>query len=107
MQQRWVRFEHAGQIAFGTLEDERVRQYRGDFFGASEPTGAEFALSDVRLLTPTEPSKVIALWNNFHALGEKLKLIQAIRADRIKTGQPASDIVVIDAKPKASASKRK
>ena len=32
------------------------------------------ACSGVRLLTPTEPTKVIALWNNFHALGAKLKL---------------------------------
>ena len=74
MQQRWIRFENDGWVAFGTLEGERVRQYRGDVFGASEPTGAEFALGDVRLLTPTVPSKVIALWNNFHALAAKLSL---------------------------------
>ena len=42
--------------------------------GVSEPTGAEFALGEVKLLTPTEPSKVLALWNNFRALGEKLNL---------------------------------
>ena len=36
--------------------------------------GATFVLSDVKLLTPTAPSKVIALWNNFHALGAKLNL---------------------------------
>jgi hypothetical protein len=40
-------------------------------------------------------------------LGEKLNQIQAIRAERLKTGELASDIVVIDATPKASASKRK
>ena len=74
MQQRWIRFRHSGHVAFGTLEGERVRQYQGDFFGASEPTGAEFALGEVQLLTPTQPSKVIALWNNFHALAAKLDL---------------------------------
>ena len=74
MQHRWVRFEHAGKAGFGTLDDHAVREHRGDMFGASEPTGAVFMLSDVKLLTPTAPSKVIALWNNFHALGEKLKL---------------------------------
>ena len=40
-------------------------------------------------------------------LGDKLKQIQAIRAARLKAGESASDIVVIDATPKASASKRK
>ena len=28
----------------------------------------------LQLLAPVQPSKVLALWNNFHALGEKLKL---------------------------------
>jgi hypothetical protein len=40
-------------------------------------------------------------------LGEKLVQIQAIRAEPLKAGEPASDIVVIDATPKQSASKRK
>ena len=74
MQSRWVRFEQAGQVGFGTLQGDRVQQHRGDMFGVSEPTGAEFPLADVTLLTPTTPSKVIALWNNFRALGEKLNL---------------------------------
>ena len=30
--------------------------------------------SGLKLLTPTAPSKVLALWNNFHALGAKLNL---------------------------------
>jgi hypothetical protein len=40
-------------------------------------------------------------------LGDKLQQIQDIRAARLRAGEPASDIVVIDAIPKASASKRK
>lgn len=74
MQSRWLRFEQAGQIGFGTLHGDRVQPHRGDMFGVSEPTGAELALGDVTLLTPTTPSKVVALWNNFRALGEKLNL---------------------------------
>lgn len=74
MPQRWVRFEHAEEAAFGTLEDDAVREYRGDMYGTPEPTGRVFALAGLRLLSPSEPTKVIALWNNFHALGEKLKL---------------------------------
>jgi 2-keto-4-pentenoate hydratase/2-oxohepta-3-ene-1,7-dioic acid hydratase in catechol pathway len=74
MQHRWLRFEHAGEIGFGTLDGNRVHQHQGDMFGTSKATGTVFALSDVKLLTPTEPSKVVALWNNFCALCEKLNL---------------------------------
>src|SRR5688572_30752094 len=74
MQQRWVRFEHTGKVRFGTLHGDRVHEFGGDMFGFSTPTGALFDLADIKLLTPTQPSKVIALWNNFRALGEKLEL---------------------------------
>jgi 2-keto-4-pentenoate hydratase/2-oxohepta-3-ene-1,7-dioic acid hydratase in catechol pathway len=74
MQHRWVRFEHAGKVGFGTLDGNGVHEHQGDMYGTSEPTGAVFVLSDIKLLTPTAPSKVIALWNNFRALGEKLNL---------------------------------
>ena len=74
MQQRWIRFECAGEVGFGTLDGSEVHERRGDMFGTSEPTGAVFGLAGVKLLTPTAPTKVIALWNNFHALGTKLNL---------------------------------
>jgi 2-keto-4-pentenoate hydratase/2-oxohepta-3-ene-1,7-dioic acid hydratase in catechol pathway len=41
-------------------------------FGASRPNGRLLDLDDVELLAPTEPSKIVALWNNFHALAAKL-----------------------------------
>lgn len=44
---------------------------------------------------------------DFGDLGEKLAQILGIRAERLKAGEPASDIVVVDARPKASSSKRK
>jgi len=40
-------------------------------------------------------------------LGNKLSEIRGIREDRLKRGERASEIVVVDATPKASASKRK
>jgi 2-keto-4-pentenoate hydratase/2-oxohepta-3-ene-1,7-dioic acid hydratase in catechol pathway len=43
-------------------------------FSDPEPTGETVSLEAVRLLMPTVPSKVIALWNNFAALGQKLNL---------------------------------
>ena len=43
-------------------------------FADPEPTGKTLSLAAVKLLMPTQPTKVIALWNNFAALGEKLGL---------------------------------
>jgi 2-keto-4-pentenoate hydratase/2-oxohepta-3-ene-1,7-dioic acid hydratase in catechol pathway len=73
-QQRWIRFQHGGAARFGTLDGEVVHEHVGDMFSAPAATGVRLALADVELLTPTVPSKVIAMWNNFHALADKLKL---------------------------------
>jgi hypothetical protein len=43
---------------------------------------------------------------DYGGLGDKLKKIQKIRSEKLQNGQPASDIVVIDATKKESASKR-
>ena len=69
---RWIRFEHSAKTAFGRLEGDTIIVHEGDMFGAPEPTGATLPLAAVRVLTPTVPGKMIALWNNFHALAAKL-----------------------------------
>lgn len=76
MQQKWLRFEYAGAAGFGRLEDDRVLEHRGDLYVQPEPTGRIFALAEIRVLTPVQPTKMLAVWNNFHALAEKLKLAE-------------------------------
>ena len=70
----WVRFHNSNETAFGMLEGETVHVHSGDMFGDNEKTGESLALSQVTLLTPCEPSKFLALWNNFHATAEKTGL---------------------------------
>ncbi len=72
--QRWIRFSHAGSAGFGILDGETVSIYTGDMFANPENTGKTLPITAVRYLMPCQPSKVIALWNNFKALGEKLAL---------------------------------
>lgn len=72
--QHWVRFAHAGATGFGRLEGNTIRVFEGDLFAAPTATGQTLALDAVKLLHPTQPSKIVALWNNFKALGEKLGL---------------------------------
>jgi 2-keto-4-pentenoate hydratase/2-oxohepta-3-ene-1,7-dioic acid hydratase in catechol pathway len=68
----WLRFEQDGKLEFGTLEDGVIRVFQGDMFAAAKATGRTVTLSDVRLRTPCDPSKMICLWNNFHELAAKL-----------------------------------
>lgn len=68
----WVRFEHQGRTGFGVVENGNIRLHAGDMFADAQPTGAVVALAAVKVLTPTQPSKMVALWNNFHALAAKL-----------------------------------
>jgi 2-keto-4-pentenoate hydratase/2-oxohepta-3-ene-1,7-dioic acid hydratase in catechol pathway len=56
------------------LQGDQVRVCEGDMFTRAIPTDRLVPLAGIELLTPVEPTKVIALWNNFHALGEKLGL---------------------------------
>jgi len=70
---RWVRFRSAAaSLGFGVLEGETIAEYSGDQFGVQQPTGFRLALASVSLLAPCAPSKIVALWNNFHALAAKL-----------------------------------
>ena len=68
----WIRFEHQGQAGFGMLEHGNIKVHAGDMFGGAQPTGSSVPLTSVKVLTPTQPSKMVALWNNFHALAAKL-----------------------------------
>jgi 2-keto-4-pentenoate hydratase/2-oxohepta-3-ene-1,7-dioic acid hydratase in catechol pathway len=70
---RWVRFRHQAKISFGQLTSSGISVYDGEMFGDARPTRQTLALDDVELLAPTQPTKIIALWNNFHALAAKLK----------------------------------
>jgi len=69
---RWIRFEHGGRTQFGALEGENIRVHEGDLFAGARATGATVGLAQVRLLTPCVPTKMVALWNNYRALAEKL-----------------------------------
>jgi 2-keto-4-pentenoate hydratase/2-oxohepta-3-ene-1,7-dioic acid hydratase in catechol pathway len=70
----WVRFSHDGRTGFGILVGDRVDVMEGDMFGRPTATGRQCPLADLKLLAPTQPSKVLALWNNFGQLGAKLNL---------------------------------
>jgi 2-keto-4-pentenoate hydratase/2-oxohepta-3-ene-1,7-dioic acid hydratase in catechol pathway len=71
---RWLRFTEDHQVGFGTLaaSGDTIEVYQGCLFGECKPTGTVLQRNAVQLLTPVVPSKFIGLWNNFHALADKL-----------------------------------
>ena len=70
--ERFVRFETEGRILSGVLEGEEIHPIDGDLFGDHEVLSTRIPLSDVRLLAPVTPSKVIAVGLNYQShLGER------------------------------------
>jgi 2-keto-4-pentenoate hydratase/2-oxohepta-3-ene-1,7-dioic acid hydratase in catechol pathway len=65
MVRKYVRYEHAGTVSHGILKGDRVSQTGGDLFGGGAATGREIDIGDVRLLTPCEPSKILAVGLNY------------------------------------------
>jgi 2-keto-4-pentenoate hydratase/2-oxohepta-3-ene-1,7-dioic acid hydratase in catechol pathway len=70
---RWARFKAAdGRVGFGALNEQGIAEYQGSVFERPTPTGSTIPHGAFTLLSPCTPSKIIALWNNFHALTAKL-----------------------------------
>jgi 2-keto-4-pentenoate hydratase/2-oxohepta-3-ene-1,7-dioic acid hydratase in catechol pathway len=68
----WARFREAdGSVGFGIYEQGGIRECRGEMFAEARPTGRSIALDSAALLSPCVPGKIVALWNNFHALAAK------------------------------------
>ena len=62
---RYVRYEHNGNVSYGVLDGDTIHELLGDVFESARRTGRTVAMSQVRLLTPTAPNKVIAVGFNY------------------------------------------
>lgn len=69
---KYVRYSSGGAPAYGILENDVIRELKGDIFAGASPTGRVLKLASVRLLPPTVPAKVIAVGLNYKShLGER------------------------------------
>jgi 2-keto-4-pentenoate hydratase/2-oxohepta-3-ene-1,7-dioic acid hydratase in catechol pathway len=64
---KFVRFGQNGQTRYGVLEGEQIRVVDGDIFGTYQVTTTSIALANVTLLTPCQPSKVLAVGLNYQS----------------------------------------
>ena len=68
----WMRVSHEGREGFGTIEGDTIVLHEGDMFRSPRATGESIPRSAATLLTPTTPSKMLGLVDNYHALVTKL-----------------------------------
>lgn len=90
---RYIRFAVPGSEAHGIFEGGRIHELVGDLFESPKRTGRTYALADVKVLTPTVPSKVIAVALNYRShAGEsgaaKPELFAKLPSSLIATKEP-------------------
>lgn len=71
---RLVRFKKDTDIKYGIVEEDHVREIRGDIFSSYEILGACHPLSALKILPPCEPSKIIAIGLNYRSHAEELQM---------------------------------
>jgi len=70
---KFARFEVQGKVSYGVAEDSRVYRIEGDIFGDYRVTEEFYSLSDVRLLAPCKPSKIVAVGINYRDHADEMK----------------------------------
>jgi 2-keto-4-pentenoate hydratase/2-oxohepta-3-ene-1,7-dioic acid hydratase in catechol pathway len=86
----WMRFmSNDGGIVFGRVEGGYLHEYES--LEQPVPTGAVLSTRALTPLAPCAPGKVIALWNNFHALAAKLD--KPVPAHPLFLLKPAASVI--------------
>jgi 2-keto-4-pentenoate hydratase/2-oxohepta-3-ene-1,7-dioic acid hydratase in catechol pathway len=67
-----LRFTADGQARYGAVEQRQIRELTGDPFGSLRFGPRSFQLEDVTLLSPCEPSKIVAVGVNYKAHAQEM-----------------------------------
>lgn len=62
---QFVRFERAGKAAYGSLSGEFISELTAAPWAGGVSTGRSYNVSSVKVLYPSEPSKVLAVGRNY------------------------------------------
>ena len=62
---KYIRYRLNAATGYAVLDEETVRPIAGDLFGSRTETGATLQLSDVTLLAPCQPGKILAVGLNY------------------------------------------
>jgi 2-keto-4-pentenoate hydratase/2-oxohepta-3-ene-1,7-dioic acid hydratase in catechol pathway len=62
---KYIRYRYESVPGYGILDGETVREIRGNLYGGYAETGSALKLSDVSLLYPCQPAKILAVGLNY------------------------------------------
>ena len=62
---RYIRYRYGSETSYGVLEGDTVHQLRGDIVAEHSRTGVTQQLSEVKLLYPYLPGKILAVGLNY------------------------------------------
>lgn len=69
---KYARFDYEGTRRYGIVSEGQVAELAGNLFDAPELTGRNLRLSDVKLLVPCLPGKILAVGLNYRShLGDR------------------------------------
>ena len=69
-----VRFITDKKTRYGILNGESIQSIEGNPYHHSKPSNRYYQLSDVKLLSPCLPSKIVALGLNYRSHVEEVKM---------------------------------
>jgi len=68
-----VRFSIGGRIEYGILDGEFIQVIEGEPYQAIKPVNRKYPLSELRLLAPCLPTKIVAMGLNYRKHAEEVK----------------------------------
>lgn len=69
---KFLRFERPGATGWGVVQGQRVEALSAAPWAGGRPTGVSYDLAEVRLLAPSQPSKIVCLGRNYRAHAAEL-----------------------------------
>ncbi|MBX6378216.1 MAG: fumarylacetoacetate hydrolase family protein [Clostridia bacterium] len=71
-QVHYVRFMADGEVRYGVLADDRVEELSAPFWASPRRTGWVWKTSQVRLLAPVRPGKIVCVGVNYRAHAQEM-----------------------------------
>lgn len=71
---KYLRYSLNNKAHYGILEDDLVHELSGDYFSGIHKTGQVVPLSEVRLLSPCTPTKIVCIGLNYRDHAEEFSL---------------------------------
>jgi 2-keto-4-pentenoate hydratase/2-oxohepta-3-ene-1,7-dioic acid hydratase in catechol pathway len=86
-----VRFTHGERAEYGILLSDGIQSLDGAPFESIKPTNQYHRSSDIRLLPPCQPSKIVALGVNYRSHGEEMN--HRIPAEPLIFIKPSTSVI--------------